>query len=66
MTKNNKGGGGRGSIILFPRKGREGLFGRGSWWLIEDLRYVINQFCNVVRALNVAGFIECGFAGFEK
>ena len=23
------------------------------------------QFCNVVGSLNVAGFIECGIAGFE-
>ena len=32
----------------------------------RGLRYVINQFCNFVRSLNVAGFIECGIAGFEK
>ena len=64
MTKNNKGGKGVNNFVL-PKRG-EGLFGRGSWWLIEDLRYVINQFCSVVRSLNVAGFIECGFAGFEK
>ena len=65
MTKNNKGWKGVNNVVPLKRGGG-GLFGRGSWWLIEDLRYVINQFCSVVRSLNVAGFIECGFAGFEK